>query len=57
MTKEELIAALKAIEGKLDREAFYDWENGHREADDLLIQFINDKDIAIAFDAVGKWYA
>ena len=57
MTKEELIEKLKAIEGKHKTERFYDSENGHVEADDLLIEYINDKEIADAFEEVSKWYA
>lgn len=57
MTKEELIKKLNAIEGKKETERFYDNEDGHMEADALLIEYIADQDITDAFKAVEKWYA
>lgn len=57
MTKEELIEKLNAINGKRGVERFYDNENGHIEADELLLEYIADKDITDAFEAVEKWYA
>ena len=50
MTKEELIAALKECNSK-------DKERDHTKADELLIAYINDKDVKAAYDAIGKWYA
>lgn len=32
-------------------------EESHREADQLLVDYIDDPEIAAAFDAIGKWYA
>lgn len=57
MNREELIKKLKAIEGKKRTEKFYDSENGHVEADGLLIEFINDRDIKEAYDEVEKWHS
>jgi hypothetical protein len=57
MKKEELIAKLKEIEGKKKTEPYYDTENGHGEADALLLEFINDPEIEKAYDEVEKWYA
>ena len=51
MTKEELISGLKAIKDK------FDTEEGHVEADQLLLEYINDEDIASAFNDIEKWYA
>ena len=53
MTKEELLIKLR---GLADGSRF-DVEHDHVEADDLLIQYINDPDITEAFDAIKKWYA
>lgn len=50
MTKEELIKKLiEADDG--------DNESSHIQADKLLIEFINDPDIAEAYNAIDKWYA
>jgi hypothetical protein len=51
MTKEELIAALKALVADGPS------EESHKEADDWLLQYINDPDITAAFVAIAKWYA
>lgn len=50
MTKQELIEKLKNIKG-------YDIEVNHVEADELLLDFINDKDINEAYGDIEKWYA
>ncbi len=54
MTKSELIQKLAMLTQRGERG---DFEEGHAVADDLLLEFINDDEIADAFDAVGKWYA
>lgn len=51
MTKEELIAKLKEIALNSDTEV------AHVDADAALLEFINDKDVTKAFDAIDKWYA
>ena len=51
MTKEQLIRALNEECHSGDKEV------DHSEADDLLLQYINDKDIEEAYDAIDKWYA
>lgn len=52
MTRDELLAALRKLQGEGgDREA------NHEEADAALLEFINDKEITEAFDAIEKWYA
>lgn len=50
MTKEYLLARLREMEGG-------DPENDHAEADRLLLDFINDPEIAAAYKAIPKWYA
>lgn len=62
MTKEELIAELKAISAKEDAGQgtdgrLYDQEDGHIEADNLLIAYINDPEVTDAFNEIGKWYS
>lgn len=51
MTKEQLIKRLKELsEGG-------DVEINHGEADDLLLEFIGDKEISDAYNEIEKWYA
>jgi hypothetical protein len=52
MTREELLAKLKECTGD-----DVDKEMGHWDADQALLEFIADEDIAEAYQAVGKWYA
>jgi hypothetical protein len=51
MTKDDLIAKLKecALMG--------DEERAHSNADDLLLEYINDPAVTEAFDSIDKWYA
>jgi len=51
MTKQELVEKLKSLQGDTDCEI------AHGEADDLLLEFIDDKDVSEAFDKIDKWYA
>ncbi len=51
LTKAELIERLKTL-ATCD-----DPEFAHGEADQLLLDFIHDEEIAAAFMAVEKWYA
>ena len=53
MTKEELIERLRAIKA----EHIGASEEGHVDADNLLIEFTNDPEIQEAYDAIPKWYA
>lgn len=54
MTKQELIDELKLQEEL----AKHDAEEAHGNADDLLIRYIDDEDIAKAYAAITpKWYA
>jgi hypothetical protein len=51
ITKEELLVRLSIL-AKHD-----DPEVAHGEADDLLIEYINDPEIKEAFGKIDKWYA
>ena len=51
--KEKLIKELK----KLSKNVCGDFEYTHFKADELLIDYIKDKEIKEAFDNVGKWYS
>lgn len=53
MTKDELLVILNTY----DEEKNGDFETGHAQADAALIAFINDPEIAEAYDRVGRWYA
>lgn len=53
MTKEELLERLRAIKAASIGAS----EEGHIEADDLLVEYINDPEIKAAYEAIGKWYA
>lgn len=51
MTKQELLDKLK--ECKLGN----DLESQHIEADDLLLEYINDPDITKEYNSWDKWYS
>ena len=51
LTKDELLERLRELAKDGDHEA------AHGRADAALIDFINDPEIAEAFDAIEKWYA
>lgn len=51
--KKALIEKLKAAEAMSQNDA----ETAHGNADELLLQFINDDEIRAAYDAVVRWYA
>lgn len=51
MTREELLQTLRALAVDVDTEL------SHIEADEALLAFINDPEIAAAFGAIHKWYA
>lgn len=60
MTKEELIIKLNDLEKRtqeMDVEYYLDKEEAHILADNLLLEFINEADIAIAFNNIPKWYS
>ena len=51
MTKEELIKELKQQLNNGDQ------EDAHMAADNLLLQYINDKEIEDAYNMIDKWYS
>ena len=51
MEKKELIEALVLLQESSDE------EKAHVEADNLLLDYINDKEISAAFINIDKWYA
>jgi len=51
MTKKQLIKNLQELHGKVDEEI------AHGTADDLLLEYINDKEVKKAFNLIDKWYA
>ncbi len=51
MTKDELLAKLAVIAQDGDQ------ERAHGDADDALIEYINDPDVKAAYDDIDKWYA
>lgn len=51
MTKYELVSKLKELQ------LLKCSESTHIEADELLLKYINDKDIADAFYDIDKWYS
>jgi hypothetical protein len=53
MTKQELLEILKKLEGISPDQ---DVERPHIEADEALIEYINDPEIAEAYEKIPKWY-
>jgi hypothetical protein len=51
MTKPELLEKLEALIASSPS------EEGHLEADGLLLEYINDLEIAVMYDRIKKWYA
>ena len=52
ISRAEVISRLQELEGD-----YGDIEASHAEADELLLQYINDPEIEKAFEEVPKWYA
>ena len=50
MTKDELLKELQELKG-------VDPEHAHLKADAVLLDYIDDKEIADAFKVLDKWYA
>lgn len=61
MTKEELLKTLKEICNKINEaeesSGYYDLESSHLEADNLLLEYINDEAVTEAYNDIDKWYA
>jgi hypothetical protein len=51
LTIDELIKQLKALQGEFDK------EGSHKQADQLLLEFIDDPRVTEAFEDIDKWYA
>jgi hypothetical protein len=51
MTKEELLELLKVCAKHGDTEV------AHQDADTALVSYINDPEIAEAYEQIDKWYA
>jgi len=51
MSKEELIRKLSELQSSGDT------EQAHSDADDLLVEYINDAEISEAYNAIDKWFA
>lgn len=51
LTKEKAISLLKQLSESND------FESTHELADQILVKFINDKEIETAYNNVGKWYS
>jgi hypothetical protein len=51
MTRDELLAILKECAADDDAEM------AHGRADDALIDYINDPEIAAVYESIEKWYA
>ena len=60
MTKEELIQKLNEISTRkcvIMGIETVDKEYNHIDADNLLLEYINDTDVTKAFNNIKKWYA
>ena len=57
MTKQELLIELNSLYEQECSEKHPDCESIHIEADQLLLKFINDKDIEQSFERLTKWYS
>lgn len=55
--RKEALNALNAIFERQRRTARRDTERDHIEADQILLNLINDPVIALAFDKIDKYYA
>lgn len=53
MTRDQLLKKLIDIK----QNTHGDLENDHADADNAILQYINDPEIEKAFDAIDKWYA
>jgi hypothetical protein len=53
MTLDQLVQKLRTIH----QEHYGDRETAHMQADRALIEFIDDRAVENAYDAIGKWYS
>lgn len=54
MTREELIEQLRALRKELCKD---DPENDHYNADELLLEYINDPEVTAAYRRITRWFA
>lgn len=54
MTKKEALLA-QALR-RITMKSTGNTETDHGEADDLLLEFINDGEVSLAYDNIKKWY-
>jgi hypothetical protein len=61
MTREKLLDRLRYIKSDIELKNrvgdFPDLEISHKVADNLLLDYINDKDVTKAFNNIEKWYS
>lgn len=60
MKIEELIEGLINIKDKQDDRGGFvcgDFQDDHRDADELLLEYIDNEEVTNAFDEIDKWYA
>ncbi len=56
MTRDELLKALKDKKDGIASDGEDDPEKAHREADLLLLLYINDSEIRQTFEEITRWY-
>lgn len=56
MTLEELLSALQVIKDEVDRRE-YDAEHAHFAADQLLVAYIDNEQVADLYGEIPKWYS
>lgn len=54
LTRDDLLAVLRDIR---DNYAQSDTECAHVDADEALVNFINDSEVTAAYNAINKWFA
>ena len=57
MTKEDLLKRFVTAQEQIKTQRYYDEEDAHKDADNALIEYINDPEIAEAFNKIRKWYS
>ena len=56
-SKEEIIKRLKEIKHLRDNDPYSSVSGIHIEADSLLLDYIDDKEIECAYDGIRKYYS
>lgn len=57
MDKVELVGKLGNILSRQNSKGRSDIEADHSDADDLLVEYINDPEIKSLYEEIHKWYA